>query len=240
MIARTKALARSISLTLAACASAFAGLPVAAQTGAQYPASQYPSGQYPSGQYPAAQYPAGQYPVQPTGGQQIDGDLNRSAQPASGAANDPTANPRYATYAAGGNNAYGQGTPQPAPRSPTYHQDDLIGAAEGVFGKGAHGLAGVIHDILRKQGEPNGYIVGREGGGLSHVGARPLPLRRRQGSLTDATATSRGRLAVLAAEARRICRSDAQQRASGRTFANARKRRVSDRPYARDYIYDAV
>ena len=172
MIARTKALARSISLTLAACASAFAGLPVAAQTGAQYPASQYPSGQYPSGQYPAAQYPAGQYPVQPTGGQQIDGDLNRSAQPASGAANDPTANPRYATYAAGGNNAYGQGTPQPAPRSPTYHQDDLIGAAEGVFGKGAHGMAGVIHDILRKQGEPIGYITGREAGGAFVAGLR--------------------------------------------------------------------
>ena len=46
----------------------------------------------------------------------------------------------------------------------TYGEDDLIGAAEGVFGKGAEGLAGMIEDILRKQGEPNGYIVGREGG----------------------------------------------------------------------------
>jgi hypothetical protein len=54
----------------------------------------------------------------------------------------------------------------------TYGQDDLIGAAEGVFGKGAKGLAGLIEDLLRKQGEPNGYIVGREAGGAFIFGAR--------------------------------------------------------------------
>ncbi len=54
----------------------------------------------------------------------------------------------------------------------TYQQDDLIGAAEGVFGKGAKGLAGLIEDILKKQGQPNGYIVGREGGGAFVVGLR--------------------------------------------------------------------
>ncbi len=59
-----------------------------------------------------------------------------------------------------------------APRPGTYKQDDLIGAAEGVFGKGAAGLAGIIEDLLRKQGEPNGYIVGREGGGALVVGLR--------------------------------------------------------------------
>lgn len=70
-------------------------------------------------------------------------------------------------------------TPAPvAPTSPpddgstTYRQDDLIGAAEGVFGKGAKGLAGVIEDLLKKQGEPNGYIVGREGGGAIAIGLR--------------------------------------------------------------------
>lgn len=56
--------------------------------------------------------------------------------------------------------------------STTYHKDDLIGAAEGVFGKGAAGLAGMIEDLLRKQGEPNGYIVGREGGGALIFGLR--------------------------------------------------------------------
>jgi hypothetical protein len=54
----------------------------------------------------------------------------------------------------------------------TYQQDDLIGAAEGVFGKGAQGLAKLIEDILKKQGRPNGYIVGREGGGAFVVGLR--------------------------------------------------------------------
>jgi hypothetical protein len=56
--------------------------------------------------------------------------------------------------------------------SETYHEDDLIGAAEGAFGKGAKGIAGVIEGILKKQGEPNGYIVGREGGGAFVVGLR--------------------------------------------------------------------
>jgi len=60
----------------------------------------------------------------------------------------------------------------PASRGETYKQDDLIGAAEGVFGKGAEGLARLIEDVLAKQGEPNGYIVGREAGGAFVIGAR--------------------------------------------------------------------
>ncbi len=60
----------------------------------------------------------------------------------------------------------------PATNSGTYQQDDLIGAAEGVFGKGASGLAGVIENLLKKQGEPNAYITGREGGGALVVGVR--------------------------------------------------------------------
>lgn len=54
----------------------------------------------------------------------------------------------------------------------TYAKDDLIGAAEGVFGKGAEGLARMIEGWLEKQGEPNGYIVGREASGAFIVGAR--------------------------------------------------------------------
>lgn len=69
-------------------------------------------------------------------------------------------------------------TPAPAAAVPqagtgtTYKDDDLIGAAEGVFGKGAAGLADVIKDLLKKQGEPNAYIVGREAGGALVVGLR--------------------------------------------------------------------
>lgn len=59
-----------------------------------------------------------------------------------------------------------------AENSGTYGEDDLIGAAEGVFGKGAEGLARMIQDLLKDQGQPNGYIVGREAGGAFVFGAR--------------------------------------------------------------------
>ena len=64
------------------------------------------------------------------------------------------------------------GVQSTAPQGSTFRKDDLIGAAEGVFGKGAQGLAGLIEDLLRKQGEPNAYIVGREGSGAIGIGLR--------------------------------------------------------------------
>ncbi|MCI4590847.1 EipA family protein [Sphingobium sp. BYY-5] len=62
----------------------------------------------------------------------------------------------------------------PAAMAPgdSYQQDDLIGAAEGVFGKGAEGLAGIIEKILKDQGRPNAYISGREASGAFVVGLR--------------------------------------------------------------------
>ena len=54
----------------------------------------------------------------------------------------------------------------------TYAEDDLIGAAEGLFGRGAEGLARLIQDVLSEQGEPNGYIVGREASGAFVLGVR--------------------------------------------------------------------
>ncbi|HKY80186.1 MAG TPA: EipA family protein [Sphingobium sp.] len=54
----------------------------------------------------------------------------------------------------------------------SYQEDDLIGAAEGVFGKGAEGLAGMIEKILKDQGRPNAYIAGREASGAFVVGLR--------------------------------------------------------------------
>jgi hypothetical protein len=63
-------------------------------------------------------------------------------------------------------------TTTPAVTSDTYGEDDLIGAAEGVFGKGAEGLARLIEDLLKKQGRPNAYIIGREASGAFIVGAR--------------------------------------------------------------------
>ena len=74
-------------------------------------------------------------------------------------------NPDAATGVAGVNENTGVQTD-------TYQEDDLIGAAEGLFGKGAEGVAKLIQDLLKKQGEPNAYIVGREGGGAFIVGVR--------------------------------------------------------------------
>lgn len=54
----------------------------------------------------------------------------------------------------------------------TYAQDDVLSAAEGVFGKGAEGLAKLIEKILKDQGQPNAYIAGREAGGAIIVGVR--------------------------------------------------------------------
>ena len=54
----------------------------------------------------------------------------------------------------------------------TYDRDDLMSAAEGVFGKGAEGLAGIIEKILQDQGRPNAYIAGREASGAFVVGLR--------------------------------------------------------------------
>jgi hypothetical protein len=54
----------------------------------------------------------------------------------------------------------------------TYREDDLIGAAQGVFGDGAKEVATLIRRLLADQGEPNAYIVGREASGAFIVGAR--------------------------------------------------------------------
>lgn len=59
----------------------------------------------------------------------------------------------------------------PDPKN-AYQKDDLVGAAEGVFGKGAEGLAAMIEKILKDQGHPNAYIAGREASGAVGVGLR--------------------------------------------------------------------
>jgi hypothetical protein len=91
---------------------------------------------------------------------------SRSAPPPSSAV--PSANGTTATGAPVTPNS------PPASISPndSYQQDDLIGAAEGVFGKGAEGLAGIIEKVLKDQGRPNAYIAGREASGAFVVGLR--------------------------------------------------------------------
>jgi hypothetical protein len=108
----------------------------------------------------------------------IDGDLMPRSAPVSPAPAVPTptntatmpnyesASPAYVV------DPSASAVPATSDGRTTYQQDDLIGAAEGVFGKGARGLADMIEDVLKKQGEPNGYIVGREGGGALVLGVR--------------------------------------------------------------------
>ncbi|MBE2991624.1 DUF1134 domain-containing protein [Sphingomonas sp. CFBP 13603] len=54
----------------------------------------------------------------------------------------------------------------------TYERDDLLAAGEGVFGKGAAGLGGILENILKDQGQPNAYIAGREASGAFILGVR--------------------------------------------------------------------
>jgi hypothetical protein len=63
----------------------------------------------------------------------------------------------------------GQLPPQAAQAVP---REDVFSAAESVFGKGAEGLAGILEDILKSQGEPIAYIAGEEASGAFIVGAR--------------------------------------------------------------------
>ncbi len=54
----------------------------------------------------------------------------------------------------------------------TFKREELLSAAEGTFGKGASGLAGILERTLKEQGEPNAYVSGREASGAFVVGLR--------------------------------------------------------------------
>lgn len=59
-----------------------------------------------------------------------------------------------------------------ASKDGAYQENDVLAAAEGVFGKGAEGLAKVIERTFKQYGRPNAYIAGREAGGAVAVGVR--------------------------------------------------------------------
>ena len=70
-----------------------------------------------------------------------------------------------------------QAAPDAAPPAATTAQqtvprEDVFQAAEGVFGRGAEGLAGILEDILKDQGEPIAYISGQEASGAFILGGR--------------------------------------------------------------------
>jgi hypothetical protein len=88
--------------------------------------------------------------------------------------------PRSTAPSSGYSNAEGYGEPayQPAP-PPPYGQEDggftadeIKGAGHRFFGKITGGLASVIEHAFESQGQPNGYILGEEGGGAFVAGLR--------------------------------------------------------------------
>ena len=123
--------------------------------------------------------------------QAIDGDIapRAYAPPASGQAttqrsrpatpeprypdtpvqDDPVAQPPSAAARTGSPETRAEATMQAAD---TYQRDDLLAAGEGVFGKGAAGLGGILENILKDQGQPNAYIAGREASGAFILGVR--------------------------------------------------------------------
>lgn len=99
-------------------------------------------------------------PPSPPSTAREDGSIDPAASDLpqnNGAAPPPAGTPRSASVAAA---------------ESTYKRNDLITAGEGVFGKGAEGLAGIIEKVLKDQGDPNAYIAGREASGAFVVGAR--------------------------------------------------------------------
>ena len=54
----------------------------------------------------------------------------------------------------------------------TYSEDEVLAAAQQLFGAGAEGLATVIDHVFNDHGRPNGYIEGNEGSGAIGVGLR--------------------------------------------------------------------
>lgn len=131
---------------------------------------------------PASQTPAPYAAPQSSAADQGE-PVDAGAQDAAPADNNgypvPTQAPQsYSTQAPAAQTAPATGPGAEAQRNAatqsadTYDRDDLMSAAEGVFGKGAEGLAGIIEKILKDQGRPNAYIAGREASGAFVVGLR--------------------------------------------------------------------
>lgn len=103
-----------------------------------------------------------------------------AATPTSEPAAEPAATPEYQPVDAGVSSdvattpaaASTTATSATSANIATLPREDVFNAAEGVFGKGAEGLAGVIEKILKDQGEPTAYIAGREAGGAFVAGVR--------------------------------------------------------------------
>ncbi|TPG20963.1 DUF1134 domain-containing protein [Sphingomonas koreensis] len=175
---------RSLPISwLAAALMLGAALPVAAQVRTIDPNQSIDGdlgGRAPAQQAAPASGSSYSYPEQPVSADPPSSYQDDSGYRSDAGANDSRPAPQQQRY--GGD----YGAPPPADGAAphavqrenatqaddTYSRDDLIAGAEGVFGKGAEGLAGIIEKILKDQGRPNAYIAGREASGAFVVGLR--------------------------------------------------------------------
>ncbi|HZD88688.1 MAG TPA: DUF1134 domain-containing protein [Pseudolabrys sp.] len=67
--------------------------------------------------------------------------------------------------------ALAQGAPPPRHRD-TFSAGEVIRAGHQFFGSVSQGLAQVVQEAFSRFGEPNGYVLGQEGGGAFVVGVR--------------------------------------------------------------------
>ena len=120
--------------------------------------------------------------VDPDAGMDVDLDGPPRSTPAPPTPTEPATDPLYpdATSPADPQPSFDPAPPPPpgttVPDRPVdvggYERDDLIGAAEDVFGQGAQEIAQLIERILADQGRPIGYIAGREASGAFVLGVR--------------------------------------------------------------------
>lgn len=61
---------------------------------------------------------------------------------------------------------------QPPPRRDTYTSGEIVREGHRFFGTVSRGLAQVVETAFSRFGQPNGYILGQEGGGAFVVGLR--------------------------------------------------------------------
>jgi len=80
----------------------------------------------------------------------------------------------------GAGSALAQGTPPPADATAppaqtnrnTYSSNEIVGAGHKFFGAISRDLAQLVERAVSRWGQPNGYILGQEGGGAFVVGLR--------------------------------------------------------------------
>ena len=68
--------------------------------------------------------------------------------------------------------ALAQGAPPPPRHRDTFSAGEVIREGHKFFGTVSQGLAQVVQEAFSRFGEPNGYVLGQEGGGAFVVGVR--------------------------------------------------------------------